>query len=193
MTSEDIQPVQRNEERRQRSEHRRSIKGSEIPSDTIIGDADYLGEWLGLEKITIRELMKHGRLVKVGPDKYDVKASVRAYCKHQRETIQSYGPKNKAPLTESQAEAKTAQIKIKTDLDSIKIARLRGDLVPLTDVTEGWAHIVKTVRGSLLNVHSTIAMRLGLSKTQTVAVKQIIADILDMISRERVGHGTDHH
>lgn len=120
--------------------------------------AERLGQLLGLSAESVRDLCRRKIVVRRAPGKYDLAASIAAYCRHLREVASGRGgvdavtglATERAKLAALQAEA-----------HALRNAQLRGELVPLADAEREWSATLRGVRSAMLAVPSRVRQRLG--------------------------------
>ena len=151
----------------------------------VVG-VETLSSYLGISKQVIYEHARAGRLRKVGPNEFDLQESVRLYCEHLRVLASRYKSANGTGITNTmtaRARKETAQALFW----ELKAQRLRGELVAVDEVRDGWLGIVKRVQGTFLALHSTLIVRAGLSKAQAAAVRETIREALTELADSETG------
>jgi phage terminase Nu1 subunit (DNA packaging protein) len=111
-----------------------------------------LAELVGCSDRNIRDLTKRGILTAVGKNRYDMAASVKAYCAHLRRLAEGRGGEA-AIATGTLARARLGLVEAKN-------ARLRGSLLDCEAVEREWSGILSGIRARLLAVPSRAAQRL---------------------------------
>ena len=145
-----------------------------------------LSSYLGITKQVIYEHVRAGHLRKVGPNKFDLQESVRLYCEHLRALASRYKSANGTGITNTmtaRARKETAQ----AQFWELKAQRMRGELVAVDEVRDGWLGIVKRVQGTFLALHSTLVVRAGLSKTQAATLREAIREALTELAENETG------
>lgn len=115
-----------------------------------------LAEWLG---ISVQAVNKHARdgVLHKSNSRYDLKASVLAYCRHIREVAAGRGGDEQPNLTAERARL----AKVQADSYELKNALTRGELVEVAEAEREWSDTLRTVRSCMLAVPSRVRQRLG--------------------------------
>ena len=124
---------------------------------------------LGVTATRIRELARDGVMVKPQRGRYDVAASVAAYCERLRSVAARSGGR---PPADSSPEAATAKERLtlaQAELAEVKLAAARGDLLPAAEVEATWTDAVASTRAALLAVPSRAAARAALDR-ETISI-----------------------
>lgn len=127
------------------------ITATPQPIPAIGKEAD-LAKLLGISASRCRTLTADGVLKKIGRNRFDVAASVTAYCARLRESAERAGRPSAQPddVKAAAGRLKAAQ----ADLAEIKAAQARGELVPSADVVREWSNLLRDLRNALLAVPS---------------------------------------
>lgn len=119
--------------------------------------ARQLGEVLGLNERTVRELVSRGIVAKNGRNRYDLFPSVLAYVEHLRTVAAGRGGEAASyDLTRERARLAKEQ----ADERELKNAILRGELVEAEAVKREWSDILRGVRSRVLSVPSRVRQSL---------------------------------
>ena len=109
--------------------------------------AEILGKWLGLSSTHVASYARRGIMVRAGRGKFDLEASVRAYCQHMREAVAAQGRPAQSGTGKQRARLAAAQAQSAVEL---KNARQRGALVDAETVARGWEGVARTVRAGVM-------------------------------------------
>ena len=112
-----------------------------------------LSALLGITASRTRSLAADGTLIKIGRNKFDMAASVKAYCARLRESAERAGRPSAAGSDDLKAE-RLRLTRAQADKEETRVARERGELVPAADVNREWTSILRDLRNSLLAVPS---------------------------------------
>jgi terminase small subunit / prophage DNA-packing protein len=130
----------------------------------VRGSKREMAEWLGVSE---RALDKHEAVLVRVDGKYDVKASVIAYCAHLRGIASGRGGEAQVlDLTKERARLAKEQ----ADEKELKNAVLRGDLLPAAEVEATWSDFLRGLRSRMLALPSRAQVTAGLTQAQTLAV-----------------------
>ena len=110
------------------------------------GGAAAVGKRLGVSRRTVFNLEKIG-MPKIGPGRYDLNACEKWYSDYSA----------KEGLPPEVAVQRARWIKAKADREEIQLARDRGELVQVTEVSRTWERLVSACRSSLLILPSRLA------------------------------------
>lgn len=115
-----------------------------------------LADWLG---ISVQAVNKHARdgVLRKSNSRYDLKASVTAYCHHIREVAAGRGGSEQLNLTAERARLAREQ----ADQYALRNAVTRGELVEVAEAERAWSDTLRTVRSCMLAVPSRVRQRLG--------------------------------
>jgi phage terminase Nu1 subunit (DNA packaging protein) len=106
--------------------------------------AEQLASLVGLSSAAVSTLARRGVLIRAGKGKFQLEASVRAYCTHLREAAAGRG-NGTEPTEQSTQRARLASAELKNE------AR-RGSLVDSEAVAREWEGICRTIRAGMLRV-----------------------------------------
>ncbi len=135
--------------------------------------ASVLGEWIGL---TVKAVRGHPAFVRVGRDRFRLKASIKAYTANLRTAASGRG----SPT----AVARTRLIEAQASAAETKAAALRGELLVAAAVEREWSDILRTVRSGLLAVPSRCAGRLPhLSRADVAEIDSEVRAVLTALGR----------
>jgi len=143
--------------------------------------AKVVADWLGVSERSVREMADKGIVVRSGRGQYDLKSSVQAVLRHQREIAAGRGGANQVlDLTAERARLAKEQ----ADGQAIKNAISHGELVPASAVREQWEDIIQTARAALMAVPSRCAERLGLEQFHVESIDREIRDALEALAND---------
>lgn len=146
-----------------------------VDSDVLV-DGNTLSAFLdGLTTRRIRQLADDGIIPKSSRGKYPLKASIRGYIHFLKGTT---GTTNSHSKAEREAELKGHQ----AERAAIELARIKGELIAVTDVRRRWLDIVSRVKVRLLSIPTRVgAMANSTPKTPralSALVKSLIEETL---------------
>jgi phage terminase Nu1 subunit (DNA packaging protein) len=95
--------------------------------------------------------------VRIGPDSFDLKASVAKYIGHLRVSIPHGAARN---LTAKAAAERARLAKVQADKFEIANKLKLGALVEASEVETEWSGVLRTVQAGMLAVPSRVAARL---------------------------------
>ncbi len=124
--------------------------------------AEVLAIWCGLSSTAVASFARRGVMVRADRGKFDLEASVRAYCTHMREAVAAQGrPAQSGTGKERQrlAAAQAAAVEFKN-------AVRRGELVEAEAVAREWEVMCVTIRAAILRVPRRAVARLRLNDAQ---------------------------
>src|SRR5262249_47839179 len=104
-----------------------------------------------------RAIRKSKVMVQVGPNAYDLAASVRAYCDDLRLAAKGRGSERAANMA---ARERARLLKAQADAVQLKNEAARGALLDSDAVQREWSRILGAVRSRMLAVPSRAAQRL---------------------------------
>lgn len=143
-----------------------------------------LAQLLGIASSRVRTLARDGVLVRAARGRFDVCASVGAYCARLRESAERAGRPSQGGSDDLKAE-KLRLTRAQADKEETRVARERGELVPADAVTREWASVLRDLRNALLAVPSRCGATLPhLTPTDVATVDREIRTAL-----EAVAHG----
>lgn len=116
-----------------------------------------LAEWLGISTQAVNKHAREGVLRRNEAGRYDLKANVRAYCRHVREVAAGRGGAEQLNLTAERARLAREQ----ADSYELKNAVTRGELVDVAEAERAWSDTLRTIRSCMLAVPSRVRQRLG--------------------------------
>ena len=118
--------------------------------------AKRLGEFVGLNDRTIRQLVDRGVMVRCGRNLYPLEENVRRYAAHLREVASGRGGEEEvATLTAERARLAREQ----ADGHALKNATARGELIPGGEVSARWEDLARRVRSQMMAVPSRVRER----------------------------------
>ncbi len=129
-------------------------------SPLVEGDGEDLAAWLGLSPRQVTRLVKDGRAVRVGRNRYDLQASVRSYCEWLRDQTPGGRPATGDARTRL-SEERERLVREQADAVALKNAQARGELVPAGEVEREWSGLLRNVRAAMLAVTPRIQARLA--------------------------------
>lgn len=143
-----------------------------------------IGALLGISARKVRDLSDQGIVVKLGRGYYDLEESVRRYCAHLREVAAGrMGRTKEIDLVEENAKLKRAQ----REETELKIARMRGELIPRDEVQEPMDRFASIVKQHVLSIPSRSRQRIPhLTGHDEKVLQQICRDILEEASSTKV-------
>lgn len=119
--------------------------------------ARQLGEVLGLNERTVRELVDRGIVTRTSRGRYDLFGSVLAYVEHLRSVAAGRGGEAASyDLTRERARLAKEQ----ADERELRNATLRGELVEAEAVRREWSDVLRGVRSRILSVPSRVRQSL---------------------------------
>lgn len=119
-----------------------------------LASAQELGALVGISSRSVRELAERGVIQRSPAGRYDLAASVAAYCAHLREMAAARG--GGSSLTQERERA----ARERADQLALKNAQTRRELVPAAEVAATWSQILRDVRAGLLAIPSRAQQRL---------------------------------
>jgi phage terminase Nu1 subunit (DNA packaging protein) len=131
--------------------------------------ADELAQWVGLSPRQIYRHETEGHMVKLGKNRFDLQASIRAYCEWLRDQAHHGRPVTgtaKSALAEENLRLKREQ----ADAVALKNAQARGELVEASAVEREWSGLLRNVRAAMLAVPARIQARLAHLSAEDVNV-----------------------
>lgn len=146
--------------------------------------AERLGQLLGLSAESVRDLYRRGIVVRRSPGKYELAASIAAYCRHLREVASGRGGQDEVVALASE---RARLAREQADAHALRNAQLRGELVALSDAEREWATTLRGVRSAMLAVPSRVRQRLG---NLSAAEAAVIEDEVRRALTEACGVGS---
>ena len=147
--------------------------------------AEILGKWLGLSSAHVASYARRGVMVRAGRGKFDLEASVRAYCQHMREAVAAQGRPAQSGTGKQRARLAAAQ----AEAVELKNARQRGALVDAETVARGWEGVARTVRAGVMRIPRRAGARLALSPELVRALDDEIRDALTALGESGAADG----
>ncbi|WP_294929256.1 terminase small subunit [uncultured Paracoccus sp.] len=116
-----------------------------------------LAALLGITRQAVGEKVRSGILKRTGRALYIYPEAVRDYCAHLREHAGRAGrPSATGDSLELKAE-KLRLTKAQADAQETKVAKERGELVPVADTLREWQAVLRDIRAAMLAVPSQFA------------------------------------
>lgn len=139
-----------------------------------------LAALLGVSTRTITDLAAREIVIKAERGRYNLEASVTAYCNHLREVAAGRGGEQGVlDLTIERARLAKEQ----ADAQELKNAVTRGELLPASDVEREWSDILARVRSGMLAVTSRIRGRIStIDATQAAIIDTEIREALEALA-----------
>lgn len=126
----------------------------------------------------IRMLLSERVIVKSGDKLYDRSLATKSYIRHLIETAKIRGGTDPALKAERLRLTKAQSAKIE-----IQNAAKRGELIPISEVINGWSQTLRDVRAAMLAVPSRISERLpDLSPPEIEKIDAEIRSVLTEIA-----------
>jgi phage terminase Nu1 subunit (DNA packaging protein) len=139
-----------------------------------------LGRILDLNRRSVMDWAAKGVLEKAANGRFLTEASIQAYVKALRE--QAAG---RATANGDLAEEKAANERIKREINEIKLAQLRGDVLTLEEVTESWTKFALIVKGAMLSIPTKARGTIPhLTAHDGETIKRICRDTLTDLSKQ---------
>lgn len=158
---------------------------SDIPDLPGVLSESEMAVLLGLTANRVRVITRDGRLVKVAPGRWDVRASLPLYLDRLRTLAARAG----APAAGGDPDALKAEklrlTRAQADKEETRVARERGELVSADAVSREWAGILRDLRNALLAVPSRCGA--GLPHLTSTDIATIDREI--RLALEGVAHG----
>ena len=127
------------------------------PIAGVLGESD-IAMLLGITSNQVRTKARDGLIVRVAPNRYDVRESLKRYIGRLREHASRAGAPS-AVSDELKAQ-KIRQARHAADRLELQNESARGDLVKSIDVERAWASVLRDVRSTLLAVPSRVGATL---------------------------------
>lgn len=148
------------------------------PGPAIEADGEELAEWLGLSARQVGRLAQDGRAVRLGRNRYDLKASVKAYCEWARDQMPGGRPGGRTS-TGRLAEERERLVREQADQVALKNAQARGELVHRAAVEQSWTATLVGVRAAMLSLPVRLSGRLShLSADDLATIDRELRDLL---------------
>lgn len=155
----------------------RKEAGSRFPETCTAAD---LAVILGMAPRNVRDWAAKGVFVKTATGRFITVASVQAYVKALRE--QAAG---RATSSGELADEKVAGERIKREINEIKLAQLRGDVLTLDEVTDSWTKFALAVKGAVLSLPTKARGTIPhLTAHDGETLKRICRDTLTDLSKQ---------
>jgi phage terminase Nu1 subunit (DNA packaging protein) len=137
-----------------------------------------LAEILGISRQQVNAGARAGYIVRTGRGRFDLRASVGAYCGHLRDLAQR--------KSIGDPDMKAARVRLtveQADKVALANARARGELLHAADVEQEWAGVLRDLRAALLALPSRLGARLGhLTRHDLDTVDRELRDALSGLS-----------
>ena len=148
-----------------------------FPETCTAGD---LAVILGMAPRNVRDWAAKGVFVRTNSGRYLTLPSVQGYVKTLRE--QAAG---RATANGDLAEEKAANERIKREINEIKLAQLRGDVLTLEEVTDSWTKFALIVKGAMLSIPTKARGTIPhLTAHDGETIKRICRDTLTDLSKQ---------
>jgi len=135
---------------------------------------------LGINRRNVLDWAARGVLVKTANGRYQTVASIQAYTKALRE--QAAG---RATSNGDLADEKAQNERIKREINEIKLASLRGDVLTLDEVADTWTKFASAVKGSVLALPTKARGTIPhLTPHDGETLKRICRDMLADLSKQ---------
>lgn len=156
-----------------------AVGGAWIPATCSIADLAVL---LGVSTRTIRDLDQSGTIVRAsGRGRFETIPSINGYLKRLRENAAGRASTTGRTLSDERAESE----RITRQIQEIKLAQLRGEVLTLDEVSTSWSSFASAVKSAMLSVpgraRSTIP---HLTAHDADVLRQICRDILQDLAEE---------
>lgn len=139
-----------------------------------------LGRILDLNRRSVMDWAAKGVLVKSASGRFLTVPSIQAYVKALRE--QAAG---RATSNGELADEKAHNERIKREINEIKLAQLRGDVLTLEEVSESWSKFALAVKGSVLALPTRARGTIPhLTAHDGETLKRICRDMLTDLSKQ---------
>jgi len=157
-----------------------TAEAGRLPETCTAGDLAVL---LGMAPRNIRDWAAKGVFVKTSNGRYRTVESVQAYVKSLRE--QAAG---RATSTGELAEEKAKLAKTQREIQDIKLAQLRGDVLTVDEVTDGWSKFALALKSAVLAVPTRARSTIPhLTAHDGETLKRICRDTLSELSKQVEG------
>jgi phage terminase Nu1 subunit (DNA packaging protein) len=120
----------------------RMTKGGNIAERTVTPvddsvDAATVARWLNCSTRQVREYTEQGLVIRTGPGRFDLEASVRGVIKHLRELASGHRSEG-ADVVKASAELKQSQKR----LVDLRYNQLRAKLISIDEVEGVWSDLI---------------------------------------------------
>lgn len=156
-----------------------TIGGAWIPATCSIAD---LAVMLGVSTRTVRDLDQNGTIVRApGRGRFETTASINGYLKRLREQAAGRASQNGVSLADERAQTE----RISRQIQEIKLAEMRGEVLTLDEISASWSSFASAVKSGVLSIpgraRSTIP---HLTAHDAAVLKQICRDVLQEMAEE---------
>ncbi|RNF33709.1 hypothetical protein A7A09_014560 [Paracoccus methylarcula] len=129
-----------------------------------------LAQILGITGNRVRVLAQDGVVVRSRRGFYDTRASIKNYCARLREGASRAG---KQPSESSDQKAEVLRLtRAKADREEARVARERGELIPIDDVRREWTDLAVNLRSQILNIGPRVSARTGLDRDTAALLEE---------------------
>jgi phage terminase Nu1 subunit (DNA packaging protein) len=142
--------------------------------------AEQLMNLFGIEKTAFYELGRKGIAEKVGRGLYNGPRTIRNYIVHLRNMASGRQNEDGIDVVEQGARLKKAQ----ADKTEYQLAILKGEYILATDIAPALETIARATQSALLGTTATAAKDLGLDRSQTSRLDEIIREALENLANE---------
>jgi phage terminase Nu1 subunit (DNA packaging protein) len=151
-----------------------------VKKQELTASGQELAELLGISVETVCALALKNIAIRVSRGRYDLRESVKRYCAHLRATAAGRGGESGVlNLTEQRARLAREQ----ANIAGLKASKLRGELVPVSEVEARWRGVLTAVRSRLLAVPSRVRSRAPhLAATDVEIVDKEIREALEELA-----------
>lgn len=140
-----------------------------------------LAEILGIAPRNVREWAQKGVLVRAAGGRYAVQPSIKAYISHLREQAAGRATTHGGNLADERALLTATQRQIQ----ELKLAQLRGDVLTLEEVSESWSSFATSVKGMVLALPGKARQTIPhLTAHDGETLKRICRDSLTELAQE---------
>jgi len=156
-----------------------AVGGAWIPATCSMSDLAVL---FGVSTRTIKDLDQNGTLVRApGRGRFETTASINGYLKRLRENAAGRASSTGRTLSDERAESE----RITRQIQEIKLAQLRGEVLTLDEVSTSWSAFAAAVKAAVLSIpgraRSTIP---HLTAHDAEMMKQMCRDLLQDLAEE---------
>lgn len=143
--------------------------------------ATQLSEILGLSRRNVLDWANRGVLVKAGAGRYRTVESIHAYIAHLRESAAGRATTKGVTLADERAMLTATQRQIQ----ELKLAQLKGDVLTLEEVAESWSEFATSVKGMVLALPGKARQTIPhLTAHDGETLKRICRDSLTELAQE---------
>lgn len=129
----------------------------------------------GISPQAIYDRARSGVLKRTEEGRFPVVENTQLYIKELQEAAGRFGHGKKS---EERARLTLAQ----AEFAELRVAKLKGELVPALEVERGWRDIFRQVRAGVLAAPSRIGARLGLPASEVEAIDRELRDVLENLA-----------